>query len=136
MFDVSKKTPAIGVGVYIYNEKKEILLGKRKNAHGNGTWCPPGGHLEWNETPEECACRETTEETGLTISHIEPMGFTNDIFFEEGRHYITLHMKAIIVSGKTCVMEPDKCERWDWFEWDNFPSPLFLPVQNLRKTLL
>lgn len=30
-------------------------------------WLPPGGHLEANETPPECAKREALEETGLTI---------------------------------------------------------------------
>jgi len=33
-------------------------------------WLPPGGHVELNETPPECAKRETLEETGLKISFI------------------------------------------------------------------
>ena len=30
------------------------------------TYLPPGGHIEKNETPDEAALREITEETGLT----------------------------------------------------------------------
>jgi 8-oxo-dGTP diphosphatase len=30
-------------------------------------------------------------------------------------------------------MEPNKCENWEWFNWENFPSPLFVPIENLKK---
>ena len=58
--------PRVGIGVLIFKEQK-ILLGKRIMSHGSGTWSPPGGHLEFRESFEECAIREVNEETGLTI---------------------------------------------------------------------
>jgi 8-oxo-dGTP diphosphatase len=30
-------------------------------------------------------------------------------------------------------MEPDKCSEWKWFEKDNFPDNVFLPIKNLLK---
>jgi len=45
-----------------------VLMGMRKNKHGDGTWCFPGGHLEMHETPERCAIRETFEETGIQLN--------------------------------------------------------------------
>jgi len=30
-------------------------------------------------------------------------------------------------------MEPEKCEKWEWFKWDKLPQPLFLPVKNAIK---
>lgn len=30
-------------------------------------WMPPGGHIDEDETPEECAARECKEETGLDV---------------------------------------------------------------------
>ncbi len=42
---MEEKIVKVGVGVLIYNNKDEILLGLRKSKHGEGTWCPPGGHL-------------------------------------------------------------------------------------------
>lgn len=33
----------------------------------NGKWTQPGGHIEDDETPEECALREVYEETGLRV---------------------------------------------------------------------
>ncbi len=34
-------------------------------------------------------------------------------------------------SGHPEVLEPHKCENWNWFEWDNLPQPLFAPIQSL-----
>ena len=31
------------------------------------------------------------------------------------------------------VMEPDKCEKWEWFDTKNLPDNLFLPFQNIIK---
>lgn len=125
--------PKVGVGVIILKDNK-VLMGKRKNAHGEGTWSFPGGHLEFNEELEECAKREALEETGIEIKNIRLGTATNDIFREEEKHYITLFMISEYDSGEVRVMEPDKCELWEWFEWDNLPSPVFIPVENLKKS--
>jgi len=122
--------PKVGVGAIVVNDDK-ILLGKRKNAHGDGSWSFPGGHLEFGESVEDCAARETLEETGIKIKNIRQATFTNDIFEKEQKHYITLFMISEYDSGKLQNMEPEKCEKWDWFSWDKLPSPLFIPIQNL-----
>lgn len=124
--------PQVGVGVII-TSKKKVLLGKRKNTHGEGTWSFPGGHLEFNEEIEHCARREVEEETGISIENIRYATFTNDIFKQEGKHYVTLFVVCDHRGGEARVKEPHKCETWRWFEWDNLPQPLFLPIQNLLK---
>ena len=50
--------PKVGVGVIVVKEGK-VLLQRRRGAHGEGTWGFPGGHLEFKESWEECAKRET-----------------------------------------------------------------------------
>ena len=126
------KRPRVGVGVIITKGKKVLLL-KRKNSHGNGTWAFIGGHLEFNETPEDCARREVFEEAGIRLKNLKAVSFTNDIFPKEKKHYITLFVLAEYKSGKVEVKEHDKIERLEWFSWNKFPSPLFIPVKNLRK---
>jgi len=125
--------PKVGVGVIIVRDNK-ILLGKRKNAHGDGTWSPPGGHLEYGESWEEGGAREIMEETGMTVKNIRFSTVTNDIFPIEEKHYITLIMLADYDSGEAKIMEPEKWECWQWFEWGKLPQPLFIPIQNLLKT--
>ncbi|MEA3429949.1 MAG: NUDIX hydrolase [Nanoarchaeota archaeon] len=124
--------PKIGVGVIVIKDEK-VLLGKRMNAHGEGSWCFPGGHLEFNEEVQDCAAREVKEESGIEIKDIRMGTFTNDIFEKEGKHYVTLFVISDYHSGEVRVMEPEKCEKWEWFEWDKLPQPLFVPIQNLLK---
>jgi 8-oxo-dGTP diphosphatase len=124
------KRPKVGVGVII-RKGNQYLMMRRKNAHGEGTWCFPGGHLELNEEIEECARREVIEETGLKITNVRFAAITNDIFTDEGKHYITIFMQSDYESGEPTIMEPEKCTQIGWFSWDNLPSPLFLPNKNL-----
>ena len=52
----------------IWNEDK-ILLIKRKYGFSIGDWCAPGGFTEKeiNESVEDCAIRETKEETNVDV---------------------------------------------------------------------
>ena len=127
-----KPRPKVGVGVLIVKEGK-VLFGKRKGAHGAGSWCFPGGHLEFMEKVEDCAKRETLEEAGVKIKNISYVTITEDMGKAEGEHYITVFVMAEWESGEAKVMEPDKCEGWGWFEWDKPPKPLFIAQQNLYK---
>lgn len=129
---ISEERPKVGIGVIVIKDDK-VLLGKRKNAHGEGAWCYPGGHLEYGESFEECAMREVMEETSIEIKNLRFGIVTNDIFYDEQKHYVTICMVADFASGEVKVMEPEKCEKWGWFEWDKLPELLFLPTINQLK---
>ena len=125
--------PKVGVGVLVI-QNGQLLLGERVNAHGSGTWSSPGGHLEYGESPIQCAIRELKEETGLVARDVVSGPWTNDFFEAEGKHYITLFMVVKRFEGMPTVMEPDKSLSWKWFDCDDLPQPLFLPDRNLHKT--
>jgi 8-oxo-dGTP diphosphatase len=122
--------PQVGVGVLVVRDRL-FLLGKRISSHGTGTWAAPGGRLEFGETLEDCARRELREETGLTASSIELGPYSNDVFSDANRHFLTVFVIARGISGTPQNLESDKCEGWAWFQWDNFPIPLFKPLQTL-----
>lgn len=129
---IMNSVPRIGVGVCVIKDGK-VLLGKRLNAHGQGTWAFPGGHLEFGETVSECAVREVEEETGMQIANIRRGSYTEDFFLDQGKHYITLVMIADWQAGEPELREPHKCEQWAWFEWDRLPRPIFSTFENLAK---
>lgn len=122
--------PKVGVGVLVMRDAK-ILLGKRKNAHGAGTWALPGGHLEFGESFEDCAQRELLEETGLEAVSIRKYSCTNDIFVQENKHYVTVFMMVDNFIGEPQLMEPGKCECWAWFDVHELPENLFVSLKNL-----
>ncbi len=125
--------PKVGVGVLVI-DKGRILLGERLGSHGEGTWSPPGGHLEFGESPEECAARELQEEAGLVATEIVVQHWSNDIFHEEKKHYITLFAIVKGFEGRVELREPEKCRGWHWFPVGELPQPLFLPLSNFTKT--
>ena len=147
----------VGVGVFVLYSSREssinprFLMGKRLNSHGSGTYALPGGHLEFGETPEECAAREVLEETGLEISDAKFLTATNDYMPAEEKHYVTIFMVCVRKSEEQVarVLEPHKCQSWGWFDWEGLKSdidaqnnaqdgdslerPIFLPLFNLLR---
>lgn len=128
-----KAYPKIGVSAIVMRDGK-VLVGKRRGAHGPGTWSFPGGHLEFGEELEDAVRRETLEEAGIKIKNLRFAAVTNDIHETERKHYITVFFACDYDSGQVNVMEPETCEEWRWAEWTKLPEPLFLPNRNLLKS--
>ncbi|KAK4762763.1 hypothetical protein SAY87_013901 [Trapa incisa] len=128
--------PRVGVAVFLL-KGKSVLLGRRRSpGAGNSTFALPGGHLEFGESFEECAAREVEEETGLEVDRTEFLTVTNNVFKEEPMpsHYVTIFMRAILADDDERVpqnLEPNKCDGWDWYNWDNLPTPLFWPLEKM-----
>ena len=67
---------------YIENEGKYLMLHrvKKHNDINQGKWIGVGGHVERQETPEECLVREVKEETGLTLTSYKFRGVVTFIY--------------------------------------------------------
>lgn len=123
--------PQVGTAMIITKDDK-VLLMKRKGPHEPGTWSTPGGHLDFGETLEGCARRETKEEVGVDVVDVKFRAVTNDIFEEEEQHYITVWFEGKAVDEPFIAAERE-AEEIGWFAWDALPGPLFLPLANLVK---
>jgi 8-oxo-dGTP diphosphatase len=117
--------PKVGVGLLLV-KGDEILLGKRKNAHGDGEFGGPGGHLEAGETIEQCVLRELKEEAGADI-RIKELGFLCFINMRRylPKHYAHIHMVAQWSNGSPINMEPEVRESWEWYNMNDLPQPQF-----------
>jgi len=128
-----ERAPGVGVGVFVMRGDRFLML-RRRGSHGSGTWSVPGGGVAWGETVSECACREVFEETGVALApetvRIGPV--TNDIFPEEGKHYVGVYASAPLPGGaEPRIVEPSKADAIGWYGFDDLPSPLFAPLRDL-----
>lgn len=111
-----------------------VIMGKRKGAHGEGTWHFPGGRMEKGENMKESAARELHEETNIvTAPSWLRLAHHNDTYHaDRDAHWATFFFELWVDSEiEPQLMEPDKCERWEWVYADGLPSPLFEPVELL-----
>jgi ADP-ribose pyrophosphatase len=108
-------TPRVAVGAVVKRESK-VLLVKRRDAPGQGTWAIPGGSVELGETLQQAAEREIKEETGLTIRARVPV-HAFDVIERDGAgkiayHYVIVDLIADYITGQL-KPDDDACDaRW------------------------
>ena len=97
-------------------EEKFVLLVKRGGHPYLGQWALPGGFLNPDETIEECAARELTEETGVKDVTPVPVG----MFSKPGRDprgwVITQAYTAEVDMDRTKVAADDDAADARWFK--------------------
>lgn len=112
----------VGVGAVVHGPSHlsaSVLLIRRGGAgafqgDGNGTWCLPGGWLDFGETPQEAAVRECLEETGVTATAIGDAGWVCCESYNGEEQIVTLFIRCAYVEGTPHVTEPDKCPEVLW----------------------
>ncbi|MDP3837085.1 MAG: NUDIX domain-containing protein [bacterium] len=74
----------------------------------------------------QAAIRETYEEAGLIVSDLELISVADELGgLDEGKHYVNIGFLAHAASGNPTVKEPEKWDRWEWFDLNKLPEPLF-----------
>lgn len=121
-----KKYPKIIAGVFIFNEKNELLLIKAPRWHNKYT--PIGGKVEIGETLVEAAKREAKEETNLDVEDIELIGIEDGLGLEESyklddNHFVFADYKAIARDiDKLKLNEEASSHKWltidEWLKKD------------------
>lgn len=125
--------------LYCFNERDEVLLIQREQEPNLGCWSPLGGKLnfESGESPYQCACRETREETGLeiTAADLHLTGIISEHAYQGRAHWLMFlfevkrrlnHLPPPIKEGafqfqsrsrleKLPLPQTDRERIWPWF---------------------
>lgn len=112
----------LGTAIIVINSKNQILLGKRKNVVRAGFYGLPGGKLENKETLLSCAIRELKEETNLDSQKMDYLCVVKEWLPELGYDFAHFIFVCSQWQNQPALLEPDKCEAWQWFDLDKLPD--------------
>jgi 8-oxo-dGTP diphosphatase len=95
--------PLVGVGAVVFKDAT-VLLVRRGQEPGRGSWSLPGGLVELGETLEAAIHRELAEETGLTVRLLGISAVLERIFPDpDGRvayHYVLVDFLCDYMGGE------------------------------------
>jgi 8-oxo-dGTP diphosphatase len=113
--------PAAGC---LIERKGRVLMVQRKYPPHAGWWTLPSGFIEWEETPEQAAVRETEEETGLQVCAERLFGvFPWYHAFNDGQAHdngLLILYEASITGGD--LSPGDDAQAAQWFAFDALPA--------------
>jgi 8-oxo-dGTP diphosphatase len=121
------RIPRVGVGCIVVRSDGQILMVRNHR----GFWSTPGGHLDYGESPAECAARDTFEETGLRMDDVEFVAITNDVLPGADRHYVTIWMRGKAADVAPVIRDPTEIAEARWCAPDALPEPRHLYFDNL-----
>jgi len=70
----------------LLDEERRLLLFRHTDGHGREFWATPGGGVEPEESLEEAALREASEELGATTVELRPLWSGHSDFIFAGRN--------------------------------------------------
>ena len=122
---------AASVAALVIQDKK-LLLGRRFVNNQFIGWQCPGGYLHAGETIEQASRRLCMTKAGIEIDSLRPGPYSNNIFSEK-MHTVTLYVFVEDCQIQNSKVFENKETQWSWFSFDEFPKPLFLPLDELLK---
>ena len=121
-------------GGIIQNEKKEMLFIFRR-----GKWDLPKGKMEKKESAEECARRESEEETGVNgLLLKKKIGETFHIYDEFGKHILKTSHWFYYTCKKEQQLKPQTEEditEIRWVKTKDIAEPMENTYENIREIL-
>lgn len=114
--------PKVAVVVFIVRDDQLLLIQRGMNP-GKGKWALPAGFVDYDESPEDAAIRETLEETHLSVTIDKLLAVYPKK--DNGLADIVIAYSASIIDGD--IQAGDDASDVGWFVRDNLPELVFYP---------
>jgi len=112
------RNPLPTVDVIIELPEGIVLIERRNEPFG---WAIPGGFVDYGETLENAAARESLEETSLTVSDLKLLGCYSDPARDTRSHNIST---VYVAKGTGTPQAGDDAAGLAVFPIDSLPEPL------------
>ena len=119
-----------GVVIRHGDDGPELVLGLRRRDGRRPIWSLPKGTPDGDETPEETALREVTEETGLQVRILDTIGDIHYRFVRDGRRIDkTVHYYLMEATGGDLADHDHEFEDVRWIEVAEAEELLRFPTE-------
>lgn len=99
--------------------RPQLVVGSRRRERDGRTWTLPKGTPKRDETTEETALREVTEETGLAVRIIRPLESIEYWFVQSGRRiHKTVHYFLMEPTGGDLSRHDHEFDQVKWVDFD------------------
>lgn len=102
-----------------------ILLIERGLEPFKGTWALPGGFLRMDETVEDGAMRELSEETNIKDVFLEQFHVFSGVNRDPRERVLTVAFFALVSKNDFKVLAGDDARKAQWHEWNHLPTLAF-----------
>jgi 8-oxo-dGTP diphosphatase len=120
--------PAVTVDCVVFgldDQDLKVLLIQRDNDPFAGRWALPGGFVKMDETLEESALRELSEETGLTKVFLEQLYTFGNPGRDPRERVVTVAYYALVKLLDHKVQAATDAREAAWFAVDDLPKLCF-----------
>ena len=91
---------------------KILILQRAKSEYATGSWCLPGGKVDYGDTVEQSAARELEEETSLVCNSLRFLFYQDSLPLKPGgMHCVNLYFECA-VSGSVVLNKESSHFAW------------------------
>jgi 8-oxo-dGTP diphosphatase len=123
--------PVCGIAAAAHTADGRWLLVRRADT---GTWCLPGGTLEWGETLASSIVREVAEETGARVLRIEKL---TGVYSRPDRdlrfHAVTTIVRVLVDAERLRPVNPLEIREARVFRPEELPYPLAFQADDMLR---
>ncbi len=125
------RRPVVGIAAVARDARGRFLLVRRGDT---GTWCLPGGTLEWGETLTTALARELEEEAGVvTTRFVRVLGAWSRPSRDPRFHAVTVGVECVVEAPVKPPSNPLEIREARLFSEEELPSTLAFGMEDILR---
>ena len=111
----------LAVHLFLIDQERILLLRRYNTGYEDGNYSLIAGHVDGKETVIQAIMREAKEEAGIVISE-KDIEISQVMQRKSDDERIDYFLTCKKWEGEIKIMEPNKCDRLEWFPINSLPN--------------